>query len=444
MLVNICPKVNVQYYIPSQEIKDMLLLLIDDSEIIHIYVKYKRRNQTAASCCGTYHCKKDEITLEGNVMKRKRILIYCMVLVFVLASGCDALNRKVNTSYKIWSVNQAQSGSVFVCGNSQHTYVYQSVNDMCGIYEYDTQKRVVPFDDGRLFCCMAATDQYLLYHTKKAEGTLCVYSLEQEKQLQQIEKMNICGMKADENNIFIVREDENKKQYEVGVFCDNELIWLNDVLKDKTYDRQEGEYYYYSYGEYEIVVRKQEQKQNVVFVERDEFLFNCSPTDVYVKTKQGLFHMDQKPEFLPQYAGMYGGVSGKMVSVVDGECYFIAQYSKKEYRENPSVDFAEKSLFCKYDIEHEIFEVLYEAKKGEQVVSFLNHMEDVMLVTKEGLVQMNLQSKKKTMILKDQFAADLELGTYYFECYGDEMLIFSKNSLQQENGPQIEKVVKIN
>lgn len=377
-------------------------------------------------------------------MRRKIILIYCIVLVLILASGCDSLNQKVNTSYKIWSVNQAQSGSIFVCGNSQHAYVYQSVNDVCGIYEYDTQKCVIPFDDGRLFCCMAASDQYLLYHTKKAEGTLYVYSLEQEKQLQQIEKMNICGMKADGNNIFIVLTDENKTQYDVGVFCDNELIWLNDVLKDKTYDRQEGEYCYYPYGEYEIVIRKEKQEQNVVFIEGDEFLFNCSPTDVYVKTEQGLFHMNQEPEFLPEYAGMYGGVSGKMVSVVDGECYFIAQYSKKEYQENPGVDFAEKSLFCKYDIEHETFEILYEAKEGEQVVGFLNHMEDILLATNTGIVQINLQSKKNTIILNDQFVSDSERGVYYFECYGNEMFIFTKNNIQQESGPQIEKVVKIN
>lgn len=57
---------------------------------------------------------------------------------------------------------------------------------------------------------MAASNNYLIYHTEENYGTLFVYSFNECEQVLELDHMNVCGMKADEENVFVVVDNDKK------------------------------------------------------------------------------------------------------------------------------------------------------------------------------------------------------------------------------------------
>lgn len=161
-------------------------------------------------------------------------------------------------------------------------------------------------------------------------------------------------------------------------------------------------------------------------------------------TRRGIyfFCIQHQPDFLPVFTGEYGGIAASMLKEVDGECYFIAQYSKKTYQENPSIDFAQTSMLCKYNLYDKTFEVLYKSDKDEQIVGFSNEKSDVYVMTDDGIYRKEIQSKEKTLVLENRFRDGKDRGIYYFEDYLQGMVVFSKNISQHENGPKYEGYIK--
>lgn len=374
-------------------------------------------------------------------MKNKIKKCCFLIIFFGLLVGCDRSSGKYNVSCKIWSVNQSNYGTYYICSNKQGSYIYQDLNDVCGIYNYESQEMIVPLYEKGLFHCMAASDYYLLYHTEENYGTLRVYSFNECEQVLELDHMNVCGMKADEENVFVVIQNDKTDTYDVGVFSGDDFVWLNEVLEHEIPERQEGEYTYFGYAGYELIVRENDQKYEIAFIEKEDFQFSCSPQNIYVKSKDRLFCIQHQPDFLPTFSGEYGGIATSMLQETDGECYFIAQYSKKAYQENPSIDFAQTSMLCKYDLYDGTFEVLYKSDMNEQIVGFSNEKSDVYVMTDDGLYRINIESKEKTLVLENRFESGKERGTYYFEDYLQGMVVFSKNSSQHENGPRYEGYV---
>lgn len=366
-------------------------------------------------------------------MKHKIFFIFCCLLC--LFSGCT---NACNASCYIFSVPESASCSHhYICSNSHGSYIYQKLNGSCGIYDYESQKMLVEFKDNELFHCMAASDEFLVYHKEETHGTVCVYSFGDGEKVMELDHMNVCGLSADSQTVFMIVLDDITKQWDIGMFTEDEIIWLNHELEHLSPERTDGEYSYYLYDGYTLVA-KVDNELEIVYIEKEDFSFSCSQKEIYIKEKDNLFCISRQPDFLPDDTRGFGGVSPSMLREYQGSCFFIAQYSKRGYRENPSQDFVQTSLLCKYNLYDESFEVLYKTEKGEQIVGFSVENSDIYLMTNEALYRENMESKQRELLLQNRFYEKEGCrGTYYFEDYGKGIMVFSRD-FKQENSPRYE------
>lgn len=368
-------------------------------------------------------------------MNRRKIVLIMMVVLFSMNVGCKD-RMKPSVSYNVLSINDAKAGTYFICDNSQRTYIYQMVGDVYGIYDYETGELLIPTKDSHFFQCMAASDSCLAYYSSENYGTLYIYSTKDYSLLNKIDHIEVYAMKGDKDKIFIAAKEQGNSDYDVMVVMKDSYIWLGEKLDNEGQKPLNGNYAYYQWEGYDIAV----SGKDIVYIEKEAYQFSISVNANYVKSNNDIYSIEQQPSFLPDITGAHGGVSAQMISEQDGICYFIAQYSKRDYRVNPSCDFVEGSILCKYSLEDGNFDVLYEAKKDEQIVGLSDDKTEMFIATEDGLFRRNLGTNEETLLLTNKFKNITDCtyyGNYYFESYGQGIVVFSVD-VRYKNGPVYE------
>ncbi len=367
-------------------------------------------------------------------MNRRKIVLIMMVVLFSMNVGCTANKTKSKVSYEVLSINDAKTGTYFICDNSQRTYIYQMVGDVYGIYDYETGELLIPTEDSSSFQFMAASDSCLAYYSEENNGTLYIYSTKDYSLLNKIDQIKVFAMKGDKDKIFIAQDNNiHAKKYDVMVVMKDSYIWLGEKLDNEGQKPLNGNYAYYQWEGYDIAV----SGKDIIYIEKDAFQFSISVNANYVKSNNDIYLIEQQPSFLPDITGAHGGVSAQMINEQDGICYFIAQYSKRDYRVNPNCSFVEGSILCKYSLEDGNFDVLYEAKKDEQIVGLSDDKTEIFIVTEDGLFRRNLGTNEETLLLTNKFKENDYRGTYFFESYGQGIVVFSVG-LRINSGPVYE------
>lgn len=366
-------------------------------------------------------------------MNRRKIVLIMMVVLFSMNVGCTANKTKPNVSYEVLSINDAKAGTYFICDNSQRTYIYQMVGDVYGIYDYETGELLIPTKDSYFFQCMAVSDSCLVYYSGENHGTLYIYSTKDYSLLNKIDQIEVFAMKGDKDKIFIAAKERGNSDYDVMVVMKDSYIWLGEKLDNEEQKPLNGNYAYYQWEGYDIAV----SGKDIIYIEKDAFQFSISVNANYVKSNNNIYSIEQQPSFLPDITGAHGGVSAQMIREQDGICYFIAQYSKRDYRVNPNCNFVEGSILCKYSLEDGKFDVLYEAKKDEQIVGLSDDKTEIFIATEDGLFRRNLGMNEETLLLTNKFKNNDDWGDYYFESYGQGIVVFSVDLLYK-NGPVYE------
>lgn len=359
--------------------------------------------------------------------KKKRILLMVfIVLSFVV--GCTG--KKTNTSCYILSVENAKSGTNYICDVGEQTFIYENKDNVCGIYDYETAELLIPFDDNVYFQSMAASDSQLVVYSGEDYGTLYFYSMDGYSMTDKISQIKVYSMRGDNDKIFIVAKEKGESAYDVMVVTDGGCIWLSEQIDKMSLKGNEGDYSCYQWDGYEINVLN----GKIVYIENDNFQFSVSVDVNYVKSNGKIYSLEKQPSFLPDIRRFHGGVSIAMLSENNGFCYLIAQYSVREYQENPSEDFVRASVFGKYSLEDNKFEILYEAKSDEQIVGMSYEKKEIYIATDEGVYRKNIETNEESLLLKNRFQNSNARAIYYFEWYKDGMVVFSRDA-KSENGP---------
>lgn len=366
-------------------------------------------------------------------MNRRKIVLIMMVVLFSMNVGCTVNKTKSKVSYEVLSINDAKAGTYFICDNSQRTYIYQMIGDVYGIYDYETGELLIPTEDSASFQFMAVSDSCLAYYSSKNHGTLYIYSTKDYSLLNKIDQIEVYAMKGDKDKIFIAQGNIHAKEYDVMVVMKDSYIWLGEKLDNEEQKPLNGDYAYYQWEGYDIAV----SGKDIIYIEKDAFQFSISVNANYVKSNNDIYLIEQQPSFLPDITGAHGGVSAQMINEQDGICYFIAQYSKRYYHVNPDCAFVEGSILCKYSLEDGSFDVLYEAKKDEQIVGLSDDKTEIFIATEDGLFRRNLGTNEETLLLTNKFKENDYWGTYFFESYGQGIVVFSVG-LRINSGPVYE------
>lgn len=333
------------------------------------------------------------------------ILLFFMLIAVCCLGGCDFLGDDDNKYYcRVFSWNGSTSGTNYICSNSTDKFVYNLKNDGRAIYNYNTGEPVVSLnEEDREVSMLTATDDYIYYADLY---TIFGFSLEDKKlKYTNSEYEAIEGMKAYNDNAFIVVCVDYKKviqnsTYSVVMMTGEHAVNLNEELIGQKPVKEQDEYLYYEYEGYSIVVDDSLDKEipQIAYISKGEFEYSCLPYNTYIMYAGTLYRIDMCEEVFPKADHAYGGVNAAHVVEKDGVCTMMIQYSKLDYRCNPTAPKYKGSSLCKYNLLTREFELIYEAKKDEQIICLDKNGESVIIVKNEGIYRKNIKSGKNEKI----------------------------------------------
>lgn len=393
-------------------------------------------NQSVLSGCGK--------AMNGRYVKRL-ILFPAVILAVCMLCGCELGKIYNNTNCYVYSVYGSNAGTSYICENETDVFVYQRTDSGGEIYNATKSEPIVTLADYGINY-MAASNDVLFYGTGTNEGMLFGYSLSHDTMLYEIEDYAVYGMKTCENDVFVtVKAKEYKDDeaaYDVLLFQgEKDYIHLNEIILGLNPVKKQDSFLFYSYEGYMVVADEAlyENALQIVYIEKNTFQYSCLPYNTYMYHADMMYCIEAQPDFLPEVFQGDGGIDSSMVFEQDGTCLFVAQYNRSTtvpgvstYQHNPSATDVKANYLCRYNMATKVIEVLYKAKKGEQIGSFSPKGDIVYLLKNEGIYKKNIITGKTSLLLENEFKDEgHNIGTYVFENHGDKLAIFSMSQRTQ-------------
>lgn len=386
-----------------------------------------------------------DMAMNGRYVKRL-ILFPAVILAVCMLCGCELGKIYNNTNCYVYSVYSSNAGTSYICENETDVFVYQRTDSGGEIYNATKSEPIVTLADYRINY-MAASNDVLFYGTGTNEGMLFGYSLPHDTMLYEIEDYAVYGMKAYENDVLVtVKEkeykDDEETAYDVLLFQgEKEYIHLNEIISGLNPVKEQDSFLFYSYEGYMIVADEAlyEHALQIVYIEKGTFRYSCLPYNTYMYHADMLYCIETQPDFLPEVFRGEGGIDSSMVSEQDGACFFVAQYNMRTtvpgvstYRHNPRAAEVKANYLCRYNMTAKEIEVLYKAKKDEQIGGFSPKGDVVYLLKNQGIYKKNIITGETVLLLENEFKdEENNIGTYVFESHGDKLAIFSVSQRTQ-------------
>ena len=205
---------------------------------------------------------------------------------------------------------------------------------------------------------------------------------------------------------------------------------LTEWAKGEEPEEEKDHYASYRYGDYLLTADQslEQEKLQFVCVETDDgFSYSCLPYNTYVRMDGEMVCLEKYFSEIPEMTGGNGGTSPELTGVLDGCFYFLTRYAKGiwGYQKNPTIDYKVGDCYYKYDPAKNTCELLYAAKKGEQIAGFSMEENTVYLQRKSGVYAHDLDTGRERLLAEDPNSRE-KYGTMIFAYENDKIYIFSQ------------------